>query len=127
MTLPPPEHLKKHSQFLQLREKGVFIPTLGVLVQALAQPEQKNYRVGMTVSKKLDKRAVVRNRIRRRLWAVVRDIFPKSAPAGYDYVLIGRTATLKRPFEALRRDVLYALHQIKGDKLEPKEEENVGL
>lgn len=44
-------------------------------------------RVGYTVTTKCGN-AVVRNRIKRRLRALVRELFPTHARAGYDYVLI---------------------------------------
>ena len=56
-------------------------------------------RVGFTVTKKVGN-AVVRNRVKRRLRAVAAEVFPRLGRAGTDYVVIGRLATLTRPFEA---------------------------
>ena len=49
--------------------------------------------LGITATKKLGG-AVVRNRVKRRFRAVVRDLFPTHAVAGADHVLIGRSDAL---------------------------------
>ena len=51
--------------------------------------DQGFVRVGLTVTKKLGN-AVLRNRIKRRLRAAVRDILPLHAGPSQDYVIIAR-------------------------------------
>ena len=68
-------------------------------------------RVGITVSSKVGN-AVARNRVRRRLREAARLVLPVNAAAGRDYVLIGRTATLRRPFTALLSDLEAALRRL---------------
>jgi ribonuclease P protein component len=68
-------------------------------------------RIGFTVSRKVGK-AVVRNRVRRRLKAAAERVFPDHATAGNDYVVIGRAATLTRPFAALLDDLEIALKKL---------------
>ena len=68
-------------------------------------------RVGFTVSRKVGN-AVVRNRVRRRLRDAAGQVIPVQAKAGHDFVIIGRAASLKRPFGALRRDLETALKQL---------------
>lgn len=60
-------------------------------------------RVGFTVTKKIGG-AVVRNRLKRRLRAVAREMLPRVGVAGADHVLIGRAPGLARPFAALADD-----------------------
>lgn len=69
-------------------------------------------RLGITVTKKVGN-AVRRNRIRRRLRAVAAEILPSQARAGYDYVLIGRAATLTRPYPDLLVDLGRALTRLR--------------
>ncbi len=66
------------------------------------------FKVGFTTTKKIGK-AVVRNRTRRRLRAVVRDVFPKLAKDNTEYVLIGRYNTANCPYKELKSDVKWAL------------------
>lgn len=65
-------------------------------------------RLGLTVTKKLGG-AVVRNRIRRRLRAAAREVFPTYGAPGTDYVLIARMAAYDRKYEALLDDMKRAL------------------
>ena len=68
-------------------------------------------RVGLTVSRRVGG-AVVRNRVRRRLRAAVERVIPDHAKEGYDFVVIGRAATVRRPFPALLGDLETALRRL---------------
>ena len=57
-------------------------------------------RLGITVTKKIGN-AVVRNRMKRRLRALARELLPEAACAGADHVLIGRAGGVERDFAAL--------------------------
>ncbi len=107
-----PTRLKKRAQFLEIAEKGQKIISSGLILQALKCDDKEIFQVGFTTTKKLGK-AVIRNRIRRRLRAVVRQNFPQYAPRGFQYVLIGRKSTFDRDFEMLGKDLRYALRQVK--------------
>ena len=65
-------------------------------------------RVGFTVTKKIGN-SVVRNRCKRRLRALAREVLPAAGVAGADHVLIGRDETATRDFEAMRADLAAAL------------------
>ena len=68
-------------------------------------------RIGFTVSKKVGN-AVKRNRARRRLRAAVDEVAPFHAREGYDFVVIGRAATVKRPYEMLVNDLKTAFKRL---------------
>ena len=65
-------------------------------------------RVGFTVTKKIGN-AVVRNRMKRRFRALVRDVIAPSAQPNRDYVLIGRAGGVERDFATLARELAAAL------------------
>lgn len=73
-----------------------------------SDPCDSSIRVGLTVSRKVGN-AVVRNRVRRRLRAAVGQTLPAHATGGHDFVVIGRQASLRRPYEALVADLEAAL------------------
>ncbi len=65
-------------------------------------------RVGYTVSKKVGG-AVVRNRMKRRLRALARELLPVAGVPGADHVLIGRQSGIERDFAALKSEFGKAL------------------
>jgi len=106
--------LKRRSQFLRTAAAGLKWVTPGVIVQARrrdAGDTADGPRVGYTVSKKVGN-AVERNRARRRLRAVAADVLRDRGDNAFDYVLIGRRTTLKRPFESLTADLRDAVSGI---------------
>ena len=77
-------------------------------------------RFGLTATKKIGN-AVIRNRTRRRLRALAREILSAHGQPGYDYVLIGRAATKHQTWEGLRTDMCSALKKV--HKAKPKKAE----
>tara|TARA_R100001198_G_C5107829_1_gene136854 strand:+ start:53 stop:511 length:459 start_codon:yes stop_codon:yes gene_type:complete len=119
------ERLKKRAEFLRVagtRRKWV---TQGLILQGAPRPgikpdteyagEDRLARVGFTVTKKVGK-AVVRNRVRRRLRAVADQLMTDMALPGWDYVVIGRQQTIDRDFEKLVDDMRFALRRIPDAK-----------
>ena len=69
-------------------------------------------RVGFTVTRKIGG-AVVRNRMKRRFRALVREIVPKKGLAGADHVMIGRAKGIERDFTLLRAELESALDRLR--------------
>ena len=70
-------------------------------------------RIGITVSKKVDTRAVVRNRMKRRFRELARGMLPEHGIAGADHILIGRGAKVERDWAQLQADFLKALAKVR--------------
>ncbi|MEM6304198.1 MAG: ribonuclease P protein component [Pseudomonadota bacterium] len=69
-------------------------------------------RVGFTCSKKVGN-AVARNRAKRRLREIARQVLPVHGRAGIDYVLIGRREkTATRPYSQLKAELVHALAKL---------------
>ena len=69
-------------------------------------------RLGITVTRKIGG-AVVRNRMKRRLRALAREILRDRGFAGADHVLIGRSGGIERDFARLRGEFLSALERLR--------------
>ena len=65
-------------------------------------------RIGYTVTKKIGG-AVVRNRVKRRLRALARELLPDGGVPGADHVLIARGDGVERDFALLRTELGKAL------------------
>ena len=110
------ETLKNRPDFLrvaQARRQG----TGGFLLQGRARDDgAAMVRVGFTASKKIGN-AVARNRAKRRLRAVVREVLAASARPGWDYVLVAKPqATIARDYTDLLADLHSALRSVHKDR-----------
>lgn len=110
--------LKRRREFLRVQGGGRKWVAPGLIVQARRREDGdegsapgSGFRVGFTVSRKVGS-AVSRNRARRRLRAAAERVMPVHARPGHDFVVIGRRATLKRPFPALVGDLETALRKL---------------
>jgi ribonuclease P protein component len=126
--MPTVGRLKTRPQFLKVAAAKRKWVTPGLVLQAarrqhgedraapvaqVAPGEEAEVRVGFTVTRKVGN-AVARNRAKRRLRAAAAEIFPRLGRIGTDYVVIGRSATLTRPYDALRADLEQAIRKIDG-------------
>jgi len=68
-------------------------------------------RIGFTVTKKIGN-AVVRNRMKRRLRALARELLPERGVAGADHVLIGRNGGVERDYALLRTELGKAFRKV---------------
>jgi ribonuclease P protein component len=126
---PPIGPLCKRSEFLAVAGARRKCAMPGLVLQArrwaadepLDAPDSPARRVGFTATRRVGG-AVVRNRARRRLRAVAREILPAQAADRYDYVLIARAATGRRPFESLKRDLEKALDRVGALRSETTED-----
>ena len=104
------ERLKRRQDFVAAA-KAMYAAMPGMVVQARDRGDVDPPRVGFTATKKIGN-AVTRNRIKRRLREIARLVLEERARPGYDYVLIGRAASLTRPFADLAKDLISALKRL---------------
>ena len=112
----PVGRLKRRADFLRVAAVRRKWAAPGLILQVSPQIEPDPafpVRVGFTASRKVGN-AVMRNRARRRLKAVVAELVGRHTKPGHDLVLIARTATCDRPFEDLKRDLLQGLKRTKA-------------
>ena len=118
--------LKRRADFLRVARAGRRFAAPGLVLQVAdrqaERPDVTERRsdvgegseaavgIGFTASKKVGN-AVARNRAKRRLRAAVAAVMPSRAATDHDYVLIGRKATLQRPYQDLLADLVRALRR----------------
>lgn len=108
--------MAKRADFLAAN-KGLRVARPGFVL--LARPNESGaLRFGITVTKKIGN-AVVRNRMKRRFRALVREILPDHGLGGHDHVLIGREGGVERDFALLRKELLAALDRARAGKGDP--------
>ena len=104
--------IKRHFDFLEMRQAPYKAFTKSFVLQM--RPNDKNQtRVGFTVSKKIAKQAVVRNRLRRQMRELVRlsPDLEKDFPSN-DFILIARSEALSRTYQELVADFDYLLKHL---------------
>jgi ribonuclease P protein component len=84
--LAAPNRLRKNFEITRVYKRGVYGGAGGPLSIKALTTKGPFSRAVVVVSKKVDKRAVVRNRIHRRLAGVLATIW-ETVPSGYDIVV----------------------------------------
>ena len=119
--------LRKRSEYLRVASAGRKSATKGLVLQALDRGDDHPHAdtdktaevwLGITASRRVGG-AVQRNRAKRRLRAAAARVLPTQATVNFDYVLIGRQATLTRAFAALLSDLETALRRV-GAEIDPR-------
>lgn len=107
---PIVDQLRKRRDFLAAA-KAERAGVSAFLLQGRDRGDGGEVRIGFTVTKKTGN-AVVRNRIRRRLREVARQVVPQAGYPGFDYVLVAREQALAAPFGSLLSDLGKALRKL---------------
>jgi ribonuclease P protein component len=105
------EMLTARSHFLAVQGSGKKWNSKSVVLQ-VKKNDLGIVRTGYTVTKRVDKSAVKRNRIKRRLRAAAADSLTASAKTGYDYVLVGRRETLTKDYKDIVNDLKWCLKRL---------------
>ena len=103
MALNRASRLRKSSEFQRVRQQGRSI-TSRLLILAWTSNDVAQLRIGFVVSKRISKRAVDRNYLKRLLSEAIRPLLPELAP-GWDIVLSARKDTLMADLHTLEQDI----------------------
>ena len=110
--------ISKRADFLAAN-RGIRVarPGFVLLVNPVARDDGSR-RFGVTVTKKIGN-AVVRNRMKRRFRALLRELLPTLGIVGADHVMIGRETGIERDFAQLRDELVQALARAAAGKGDP--------
>jgi len=104
--------IKRHFDFLEMRDTKTKAFTKSFVLQVRPN-EQGVTRTGLTVSKKISKKAVVRNRLRRQMNEIMRLSHELQAKyPSHDVILIAREEALNRDYHQLTKDFTYLLDHV---------------
>ncbi|GLQ21692.1 ribonuclease P protein component [Algimonas porphyrae] len=112
--------LTKRSEFLYVRE-GDYAARGAIVVQCRANADHQVIRYGVTATKRIGN-AVIRNRAKRRLRVIARELLPELGHAGHDYVLIARDRTPIRDWKRLQQDARRALQSVPSPGQSPTQD-----
>ena len=108
--------LQKRADFLAAN-RGLRVARPGFVL--LVNPNTADeLRFGITVTKKIGN-AVVRNRMKRRFRALLREMLPEQGLPAHDHVLIGREGGVERDYARLREELAAALTRASEGKGDP--------
>lgn len=100
-----------HASLKQVYSRGLVVRGQFFSLKYQLHPHRKRYRAAVVVSKKVHKSAVVRNRIRRRLYECIRTTVPSNAPALDLVFVVYSEAVATMPAAELREQVLSQLQK----------------
>lgn len=110
------QRIKKNEDFQKVFKKGKSVANRQFVVYCLQKPEQQEFRIGLSIGKKIGN-AVMRNQVKR----YVRQAFlelKEDVKGGYDYVIIARVPAAKLDFHETKKSIEHVLKVAKA--LQPK-------
>jgi ribonuclease P protein component len=120
LALPKRHRLTQNRDFVAVRRFGKRVSSKG-LVAGIRPRQVGNFalpsRFGITVSQKVSKRAVVRNRLKRRISAAIQSLLPL-LKNGLDVVIVVRSPATQCDYEQLLqqlKQLLLELEVLNGD------------
>lgn len=111
MALKRAVRLRKSGDFQRVRQQGRSVSSR-LLILAWSPNDVARVRIGFVVSKRISKRAVERNHLKRLLGEAMR-VFLPGLPPGMDIVLSARNAASTADLQTLESDIRILLQRAK--------------
>lgn len=109
--LPVRDRLRRRRDFARVYKTGQ-THHAGIMSVKAMPNHREGSRLAVVVSTKISKKAVVRNRIRRRIMALIREMWPQVAP-GYDIIVIVRQDIHRAPIAEIREALTRCLKALR--------------
>jgi len=109
--LPKENRLHKDKEIKDLAKSGqtFFLPEL--VIKYKKNKEDKT-KIAFIVSSRVDKRAVLRNKLTRRLKEATKDILP-NLKSGYSVLIIAKKKALELEFKDIKKQLDFAFDKLK--------------
>lgn len=107
--------IKKRTDFLKISKSDLKWVCPSFIIQIKKRDDDKN-RVGFTVSKKVSKRAVDRNRVKRRMRAIAQEYLTEDLQDGLDMVFIGRKSTMNVTRDEMVNSIKHCIKRLELNK-----------
>ena len=108
--LPADHRLTHRKDFGKVMQKGKYATDRVLTVKIVNNNLQKSW-FGFIISTKVSKRAVVRNRIRRRLREIVR-LHRAAILGGYDVAIMASQAAIPKTYQELEQSLASLMHRV---------------
>jgi len=107
--LPLVNRLKEDRDFKKILRFGTFFGSRNLRLKVILNKKPES-RFGFVIGNKIDKRATVRNRIKRQLREVIRLLFKqKKIRGGVDVVININTGLLGKKYQEIKEEINYLL------------------
>lgn len=107
--LSRPNRLRRRNDFTRVYKKGTTVHARTFSIKH-AQNQLGHPRIGIVVSTKVSKKAVIRNRLRRRFYAQMRHLLPR-INGGVDIVIMVRHSAIDQESAQIARDLEKTFHR----------------
>ncbi|GAB4232243.1 MAG: hypothetical protein Kow0049_15050 [Stanieria sp.] len=110
MGLPKANRLKHRRDFITVYEQGIRRHSPHLILRALLEVSSNDSlvneptRIGISISQKVSKKAVIRNRIKRQIRAVFRELLPY-VPGGWKIVIVVKPKAKECKYEHFLREL----------------------
>ena len=105
--------IQKRADFLAANRGPRFARPGFVLLVHHRKDDDPAIRLGITITKKVGN-AVIRNRMRRRFRALMREMLASQGRHGADHILIGRSDGIEMDYSRLRNDLQRGLQKLRA-------------
>jgi len=113
-VLSKPNRLKKSNDFRKVLNRGKKTSE-GLIVLKWMPNGLAKSRFGFIISKKVSKKSVIRNQIRRKLQASVKNIFPLLKKEIDAVIIVGAGTTIKENFSQLLKKIFIKTKLLKEE------------
>ena len=105
------DKITKRSDYLRA-SKSKYFRSNSFIIQFYNRVDDLEPRYGVTATKKIGN-AIKRNKAKRRIRNLVKDLLPKYGKNGYDYVFIAKENLINEDWEVLREESTSVLKDLK--------------